>query len=93
MMKLQVALFNWLQIHIVSEARPEDHAAKETLHFFTDILREDHHLSSFQASLEEEREQYVITYQCNGGLYTQEVDRDEAERLWKDIESNPKYSG
>ncbi|MCE5167811.1 hypothetical protein LQV63_00565 [Paenibacillus profundus] len=93
MMKLQVALFNWLQIHIVSEARPDDHAAKETLHFFADILREDHKLTSFEASLDVEQEQYVITYRCDGELHKQQVEREEAERLWTDIECNPKYSG
>ena len=32
-MKLQDAFFNWLQMHIVSQARPDDEAAKERLIF------------------------------------------------------------
>ncbi len=33
-MNLQDTLFNWLQISIVAEARPEDGAARETKDFF-----------------------------------------------------------
>ncbi len=34
-MNLQDTLFNWLQISIVAEARPEDGAARETKDFFS----------------------------------------------------------
>lgn len=92
MMKLQVALFNWLQIHIVSEQRPDDGAAKETVQFFETILKEDHELTSFEACLDGSDERYVITYWREEEMSTEVFDREDAERLWQDIEANPKYN-
>ncbi|WP_374018576.1 hypothetical protein ABU162_01935 [Paenibacillus thiaminolyticus] len=92
MMKLPVALFNWLQIKIVTDARPEDGAAKETIAFFEDILREDHRLGSVAAQWDEAEDSYVVTYEQDGATHSERFDRDEAERLWKDIEANPKYN-
>ena len=43
-MRLDDALFNWLQIQIVAEARPDDNAAAETRDFFLRDL--DRRLSS-----------------------------------------------
>lgn len=90
-MKLQVALFNWLQIHLVSERRPHDRAAAETVQFFKTILKEDHQLSSFEAYLDETGERYVMTYWRDEVQHTEIVDREAAERLWQDIEANPQY--
>ncbi|SFJ05522.1 hypothetical protein [Thermoflavimicrobium dichotomicum] len=41
-MQLKDALFNWLQIQIVWDARPSDRSARDTVLFFEEILREDH---------------------------------------------------
>ena len=37
-MKLTDALFNWLQIRIVGDARPRDRSARDTVQFFEQIL-------------------------------------------------------
>lgn len=88
MMKLQVALFNWLQIYVVSKERPDDGAAEESVQFFETILKEDHQLSSFEADLDGSG-RYVITYWRDDEMYTEVFDREEAERLWQDIEASP----
>jgi hypothetical protein len=90
-MVLQDALFNWLQMKIVSDARPLDGAAKETLDFFGIILTEDHHLSEIDAGIEDETKLY-IRYNVNGESTKQSFDRERAEQLLTDINSNPKYN-
>jgi hypothetical protein len=90
-MTLQDALFNWVQIHIVAEARPDDDAARETCSFFEEILREDHHVSQFAVSARDET-MIHIRYEIDGRTKTQMYDRDHAEQLLRDIESNPKYN-
>jgi hypothetical protein len=90
-MVLQDALFNWLQMKIVSDARPEDGAAKETLDFFGIILSEDHHLSDIEAGVEAGDKLY-IQYVVDGESKKQTFDRERAEQLLTDINSNPKYN-
>lgn len=90
-MNLQDALYNWLQIHIVAEGRPDDNAAKDTLAFFEQILEEDHHLSDVRiASVDES----LITVQFgqDGRTMSRQFPRDAAEQLLADIRSNPKYN-
>lgn len=90
-MKLQDALFNWLQIRIVADARPEDNAARETVDFFADILQEDHHLSHVAISAVDET-MYHVQYEAEGKTKRQLFDRETAEQLLADIEANPKYN-
>ncbi|GMX66852.1 hypothetical protein Elgi_61250 [Paenibacillus elgii] len=90
-MNLQDAVFNWLQISIVAEARPDDLAASETRAFFETILREDHHLERFVRTADEET--YTVEYEEAGGVFhTRRFDRELAEQLLTDINSNPKYN-
>jgi hypothetical protein len=90
-MVLQDALFNWLQMKIVSDARPEDGAAKETLDFFALILNEDHHLTEIVVNTDDET---IITihYVLEGESKKHTFDRERAEQLLTDINSNPKYN-
>lgn len=89
-MTLQDALFNWLQIKIVAEARPDDRAARETMQFFEEILREDHQLEQYAVTSDETM--YRIQYGSAGQLKLQMYDRETAEQLLSDINSNPKYN-
>lgn len=91
-MKLQDALFNWLQIKLVAEARDDDRAAKDTLDFFEQILREDHQLSHFQ--IVAIREDIIdIEYGTSAQeTQVQSIDRERAEKLLGDINENPKYN-
>ncbi|MEX2462434.1 MAG: hypothetical protein WD469_14235 [Paenibacillaceae bacterium] len=90
-MVLQDALFNWLQMKIVSDARPDDGAAKETLDFFGIILTEDHHLSDVVEGSEDESRLF-IQFVVDGESKKQLFDRERAEQLLTDINSNPKYN-
>ncbi|WP_248926629.1 hypothetical protein [Paenibacillus hamazuiensis] len=90
-MNLQDALFNWLQIKVVSDARKDDNAAKETLDFFETILREDHHLSEFGVERVDET-MYHVRYEADGKRKTQFFDRELVDQLLADINSNPKYN-
>ncbi|WP_078547379.1 hypothetical protein [Litchfieldia alkalitelluris] len=42
MKSIQDALYNWLSIKIVADARPDDTAAVETYKMFDNILKDDH---------------------------------------------------
>lgn len=90
-MKLQDALFNWLQIRLVSDARPDDRAAGETVDFFAEILREDHQLQDVRIVRTDETMVH-IRYVQDGKPKTQMYDREHAEQLLHDINDNPKYN-
>ncbi|MFS0839590.1 hypothetical protein [Paenibacillus sp. 1P03SA] len=90
-MTLQDALFNWLQILIVAEARPLDEAARKTADFFEEILREDHGLSEFEKT-EADEHRLRIDYVREGEKQSAFFDREQAQRLLADIDSNPKYN-
>lgn len=85
------ALFNWLQIQIVSDARPDDNAAAETRDFFVQILTEDHGVSVLRIEKSDETMVYV-RYEASGRSKLQLFPRDAAEQLLSDIRSNPKYN-
>lgn len=89
-MRLQDALLNWLQIHLVAEARPDDQAAHETVRFFEQILREDHHLTDFQVDAEDETMLHV-RYTLDGKTKRQMFDKEMAGQLLADINSDIKY--
>ncbi|MFD0692776.1 hypothetical protein ACFQZT_01585 [Paenibacillus sp. GCM10027628] len=91
-MKLQDALFNWLQMHIVAEARPDDEAARETRDFFAVILEEDHLVSNFHIMDQGDSPAIFIAYEQEGISKKQQFDRESAEKLLEDINSNPKYN-
>ncbi|SEF50922.1 hypothetical protein [Paenibacillus sp. UNC499MF] len=90
-MTLQDALFNWLQIRIVAEARPLDEAARKTADFFEEILREDHGVSEFEKT-EADEFRLRIDYVREGEKQSAFFDREHARRLLADIDSNPKYN-
>lgn len=90
-MNLRDALYNWLQMKIVSDARPDDGAAVETRDFFATILTEDHKLSRYNV-LETTDRYYVVHYELEGRTSTEKFERELAEQLLNDIESNPKYN-
>ncbi|MDQ6418990.1 hypothetical protein RB620_05995 [Paenibacillus sp. LHD-117] len=90
-MRLEDALFNWLQIKIVAEGRPDDEAAFKTLGFFEEILREDHGLQGLEvASVDSGLIQ--VAYEKDGQRFTQHYPREAGEGLLQDIISNPKYN-
>src|SRR4051812_26697109 len=89
-MKLEDALFNWLQIKIVAEARKDDLAAEDTRLFFEEILREDHSISNLESTGDENM--VHISYVVDGVQKKLMFDKESAEQLLHDINSNPKYN-
>ncbi|MBB5323828.1 hypothetical protein HNQ34_000920 [Anoxybacillus tepidamans] len=61
MKSLQDALYNWLTIQVVADARPEDRAAQETASFFRDILKNDFHLTNVEVKKDETM--YIVHYE------------------------------
>ncbi|MFF2482860.1 hypothetical protein [Paenibacillus sp. NPDC058071] len=90
-MKLDDALFNWLQIQIVASGRPDDRAAVDTLDFFSQLLAEDHGVTSLQVTKTDETMVHV-RYEREGRTKLQMYPRESAEQLLHDIRSNPKYN-
>ncbi len=90
-MRLNDALFNWLQIEIVREARPSDRSAKDTAEFFEKILREDHKITSIHKKLVNDR--YLVEFQLSDQQSeTREFPKEVAEKLLYDIMAEPKYN-
>jgi hypothetical protein len=89
-MQLKDALFNWLQIQIVWEARPSDRSARDTAYFFEEMLREDHQVTNLEKTAEKDR--YVVQYELDGQVHTESFAREAAEQLIKDIMAEPKYN-
>jgi len=58
---LQDALYNWLTIKIVCDARPDDKAAKETCDFFDEMLTTQHHVSNITTTTDDMM--YYVSYQ------------------------------
>lgn len=90
-MKLQDALFNWLQIKLVADSRTEDRAARDTMDFFEEILRADHKLTRFEVTGKDERF-VTVSYEVEGETKTQRFERETVEQLLHDINANPKYN-
>lgn len=90
-MKLEDAIFNWLQMKIVADARPDDGAANETLLFFETILVEDHKLEQYAVDRIDDYA-YYIQFNQDGKRRELKYDVELAERLLSDINSNPKYN-
>lgn len=90
-LNLDDALYNWLQIQIVAEHRPDDKAARDTADFFRTILEEDHGVG--QLSIQPFGEDLLqIVYEKDGEMRKKSFDRQLSEQLLHDIMSNPKYN-
>jgi hypothetical protein len=80
-LSLMDALFYWLQMKLVSECRPDDEAAKETILFFAQILSEDHELISYDVSSQDTMKIYVTYTVKDGTTRTVWFDREASEHL------------
>lgn len=90
-MRFEDAWFNWLQIHMVAQARPDDRAAADTLAFFRQILQEDHEVSDIRVERVDDTMIHIRIEQ-GGRSKLQMIDRMAGEQLLADINSNPKYN-
>ena len=91
-MDLRTAIHSWLQIRIVSEARPEDEAAKKTFTFFEEIVSQDFGVTEIMVvPYSDEDHSIQLTYKVNGEASSISFDREMTVKLLQDIEENPKY--
>ncbi|WP_274651879.1 hypothetical protein [Paenibacillus humicola] len=90
-MRFDDALFNWLQIQIVADARPDDRAAADTRDFFLQILQEDHGVTA--VSIESAGGE-TLNVRCDreGRTNLHKFPKEAGERLLADINANPKYN-
>lgn len=84
-------LFNWLQIKLVADRWPEDLAARDTVSFFADILKEDHGVDVSQLSYEVDGSFVHVIFVQEGKKKRQSFAREAAEKLLRDIEQEPRY--
>jgi len=87
MRSLQDAMYNWLSIKVVCDARPDDTAAMETEKAFYRILVEDYKVSSMQ--IRQEEELYIITYIINDEELTYRFPCELIECILVSINENP----
>ncbi|HHY73900.1 MAG TPA: hypothetical protein GX497_11940 [Bacillus bacterium] len=88
MKSLQDAFFNWLSIKVVSDARPNDKAAKETLEHFDNVLKEEHMIETV-LRLEETEELYYVHYILDGEEKSMRFPRELIDFMLDAIEREP----
>lgn len=87
MKSLQDAIYNWLTIKIVSDARPDDTAAVETTQLFENILAEEHKVQSHE--MERDALMYYVTVVQEGESKEYRFPRDLIEVMLDQIRQEP----
>ena len=87
MNSLQDALYNWLTIKVVCDARPDDIAAKETLDFFDEMLTNEHHVSNIEITTDDVM--YYISFQQGEETKKQRHPRELIEIMLNQINKEP----
>jgi hypothetical protein len=89
-LKLTDALSNWLSIKKVHEERPLDLAAKDTFEFFSEILKEDHHVEKLSVTLQGPF--YIVTFEINGTEQSERFFADVIDALYEGIANEPRFN-
>ncbi|WP_202076634.1 hypothetical protein [Caldalkalibacillus salinus] len=84
-MKLDDAIFNWLQIRHVAEMKPDDEAAQDTYEFFTTILEEDHHLTDIEVKLEDNM--HIVSFVKDEQERSKTYPSEFVHQLYHDLEN------
>ncbi|WHY79196.1 hypothetical protein QNH20_08710 [Neobacillus sp. WH10] len=87
MESLQDALYNWLTIKVVCDARPDDLAAKETQDFFEEMLTSQHHVSNIDISKDDVM--YYVSYQQGEETKKARYPRELIEIMLNQINQEP----
>ncbi|WP_210366432.1 hypothetical protein [Bacillus sp. REN3] len=87
MKSLQDAIYNWLTIKIVSDARPEDTAARETAQMFEQILADDHKVESRE--VKKDAMMYYVTVSQDGNTKEYRFPRSLIEVMLEQIQQEP----
>ncbi|RKD24070.1 hypothetical protein BEP19_06580 [Ammoniphilus oxalaticus] len=86
-MNLYDTLFNWLQLKIVADHRPNDEAANISANHMQKVLVEEHHVEITE--VKQESGKYLIHYVKDGDQEIQEVQQELAEMLLQFINDAP----
>jgi hypothetical protein len=87
MKSVQDAIYNWLTIKVVADARPDDHAAQETLSFFNELLTEDHLIQ--EISFTKDDILYLVTYKRDGEERTIRFPVELIDVMYEQMEKEP----
>jgi hypothetical protein len=87
MRSVQDALYNWLSIKVVCDARPDDSAARETLDLFDDIIINEHHLSDLEVTTDDLM--YYVSYILDGESKKTRFPRELIEVMLNQINQEP----
>ncbi|MFC3884253.1 hypothetical protein ACFOU2_12425 [Bacillus songklensis] len=87
MKSVQDAIYNWLTIKVVADARPDDHAAQETLAFFDLLLKEDHGVESLTFTKDDVM--YLVTYVVHGEAKAARFPVELIDVMYEQIEREP----
>jgi hypothetical protein len=87
MRSVQDALYNWLSIKVVCDARPDDTAARETLDLFDDIIKNEQHLTNIEVKTDDVM--YYVTYIYEGESKKTRFPRELIEVMLKQINQEP----
>lgn len=87
MNSLQDAIYNWLTIKAVAEARPDDTAAQETVEMFSDILLNDFKITDIEVTKGDIM--YQVQYKDNGEQKNTRFPVELIDVMLEQIESEP----
>ncbi|MGX6442092.1 hypothetical protein ACWM35_02505 [Neobacillus sp. K501] len=87
MKSVQDALYNWLSIKVVCDARPEDTAARETLDLFDDMIMNEYRLTNIEVTTDEMM--YYVSYIQGGETKKTRFPRELIEVMLNQINEEP----
>lgn len=87
MKSLQDALYNWLTIKVVRDARPFDNAAEETEQLFYAILTKEFQIS--ELDVYDEGELYNVSFKRDNEIKQQRFPKELVEVMLTQIELAP----
>lgn len=86
-MSLTDTLFNWLQLKIVADHRPNDEAARVSAEHMEKILREEHRANVTEVT--KDGMKYRVRYEHEGDSKSMETPAEAAEMLLQFINDQP----
>jgi hypothetical protein len=89
MKSVQDAIYNWLTIKIVADARKEDKSAQETEQFFFSLLKEEHDIENVKVNKKEPM--YIVTFTVAGEEKKQQYPIELIDIMLEQIKELPEY--
>jgi hypothetical protein len=89
MKSIQDAIYNWLTIKIVADARKLDLAAQDTEKFFYELLQEEHGIENI--TIEKIDPMYVVHYKIDGETKKQQYPIELIDIMLEQINERPEY--